>query len=156
MLPTDFETLQRQYPAAGPVTLADFARRNAAENAANAKEQQMPADETLNATPPAPGSTDERLQRFTTACEALWPAIRAFGLCGSHPRYLDAVLEIGDLLGKNPPPVDPAAIIAEAQRDAIEQVAAFVASAPEVRGKVGRGLAAEFSELIKKLRVSHD
>ncbi len=110
-------------------------------------------------SPIQPATTTERLLRFESACEAIWPAIRAFGLCGGHPQYLAAVIEIGDLLGKhNPagPAIDTAALILDAKRDARDEIASFFDSSPDARAKLGRQFAHEAAELCKKLQVSTD
>lgn len=95
-----------------------------------------------------------RLARFEKACEAIWPAIRPFGLCGADPVFIAAMAEIGELLGKSQPSVDSAGIILSAKLEAREQIADIVADDPAFKGKVGRGLAAEFAGLIRNLQLS--
>lgn len=97
-----------------------------------------------------------RLLRFEAACEAIWPAIRPFGLCGADPVFIAAMAEIGELLGKSQPSVDSAGIILSAKLEAREQIADIVADDPAFKGKIGRGLAAEFAGLIRNLQLSSE
>ena len=97
---------------------------------------------------------EARLARFEKACEAIWPAIRPFGLCGADPVFIAAMAEIGELLGKSQPSVDSAGIILSAKLEAREQIADIVGEDPAFKGKIGRGLAAEFAGLIRNLQLS--
>lgn len=100
----------------------------------------------------------DRLLRFESACEQIWPAICFFGLCGANPQYIVAMTEIGDLIGKFPQnnPVDAPALILASKCEAREQIADIVASHPDFKAKIGRGLAAEFAALIRKLQISDE
>ncbi len=106
--------------------------------------------------PPAP--MHERLARFEIACEKLWPAVRHFGLCGCHPQYLDAIVEIGELLGKSqtnsPQAIDIPAVVNAAKAEAREEIASIMESAPQMREQIGRNCAANLAEKIRKLQLS--
>lgn len=106
--------------------------------------------------PPAPIA--ERLARFEIACEALWPSIRYFGLCGAGADKIALILEIGDLLGKTTAstPIDTAAIVRAAKHEAQQEIAAIIESAPQFREGIGRNLAKDQAEKIRKLQLSSE
>lgn len=104
-----------------------------------------------------PEESELRLRDFERNCEIIYPAIRFWGLCGADTRYVIAATEIGRLLGKIDnsatagPAVDPQKIAADATRDAILSVAAWIETSGEVGAKTGRGLRGELAEMVKKL-----
>jgi hypothetical protein len=109
--------------------------------------------------------TDHREQEllcYRKACEALWPAIRFFGVSGAAPQYVASAMEIGRLLGhvkaENASPASLSAnvnlgeIIERTRSETIEQVADWVKNAPEVRGIAGRSRQEEFAKMIGQLK----
>jgi hypothetical protein len=98
-------------------------------------------------------SDRQLLDEFRQHCKTLWPAIRFFGLCGADPHYVCAAMEIGRLLGEihpESPQVNVEELARMQTKATIEDIANFVASAPEVRAKIGVGLQSQFAELIRR------
>lgn len=104
----------------------------------------------------------DRLARLEKACEQIWPAIRFFGLCGADPRYVAAMIEIGELIGEirptpaGTPATDPRDLIAAAKIEAQQQIAQIIADSPEFREGIGRNLQIAFAEKIRKLQFSSE
>lgn len=98
---------------------------------------------------------EEKLLRFDRVCRVLWPAVRFFGLCGADQQYVEAVVELSDLLGIGSASSPQAAesIRAAASDDAVHAVADWVRSNADFRKQIGGRLCGEIANEIAKLKI---
>lgn len=89
-----------------------------------------------------------RLKAFEDVSEALWPFVRAFGLCGAHPTAIAAVVALGKLLGHTDASQSTVLEIGDKVRaETVHEIADKVEEL--LRGKV---LAREIPQIIDEVR----
>lgn len=92
--------------------------------------------------------TAARLKAFEDVAEALWPFVRAFGLCGAHPTAIAAVVALGKLLGHTDASQSTVLEIGDKVRaETVHEIADKVEEL--LRGKV---LAREIPQIIDEVR----
>lgn len=92
--------------------------------------------------------TAVRLKAFEDVAEALWPFVRAFGLCGAHPTAIAAVVAMGKLLGHTDASQSTVLEIGDKVRsETVHEIADKVEEL--LRGKV---LAREIPQIIDEVR----
>jgi hypothetical protein len=82
----------------------------------------------------------ERHAKLLEANKRIWPAIRFFGLTGASSQFVEAAMEIGELIGEidRQQNVDTDAILARGRAEGVAAAIEQLKNSDEVRGAVGR------------------
>jgi hypothetical protein len=82
----------------------------------------------------------ERHGKLLDACKRAWPAMKFWGLSGARPDFVEAAMEIGEMIGEIEPQqnVDTAAILARGRAEGVAAALEQLKTSDEVRGAVGR------------------
>jgi hypothetical protein len=93
---------------------------------------------------------ESRLAEFEAVGNRLWPFVRYFAMAGACTDAVDAVVELGRLLGKDADGEAEADRAEEVRDMTIDHVANWLESSPFVRARIGGRIAGELAGELRK------
>ena len=99
---------------------------------------------------------DSRLDELEAVCRRLWPYVRYFAMSGACIDAIDAVVELGRLLGETPDsPENLEAQAVEVRDETLKRVAEWLENDLSIRGRIGSKAAAEIASKLRDNSREH-